>query len=111
MEGKKWLIYLLLGGGLAWFVQYSNDEAKKEDGARQTYLKEHPTTQKQAAADAHFSKCSRYRATPTSVWSDNQRNMMLGAEGCYSDDRDDPQYLDATYPWNASAPQPWKAAH
>jgi hypothetical protein len=28
---------------------------------------------------------------------------------CHDDNRDDPRYDDATYPWNANAPQPWKA--
>ena len=91
------------------FAQRAGQQAKQEEAAKEKYYLEHPKTAAQVRADGHFNTCWQYRNTPTSVWSDNQKEMMLGMEGCYEDDRDDPFYRDATYPWNANAPQPWKA--
>ena len=33
--------------------------------------------------------------------------MLPRAEKCYFDEREDPRYKDATYPWNREAPEPW----
>jgi hypothetical protein len=94
--------------GLAWCVQSADEQAKKDEAAKQKYLNEHPLTSRQTAANEHFLTCWKYNRMPSSVWSDNQRRMMLSSEGCYSDDRDDPRYGEATYPYNGNAPQPWK---
>jgi hypothetical protein len=73
------------------------ETAKKEEQVEQQCLDEHPLNPKQIVARKHFSACWQYRHTPSSVWSDNQRKLMLLGEGCYSDDRDDPRYLDADW--------------
>lgn len=75
-----------------------SETAKKQDEAEQKCLVEHPLTSDQVATREHFGKCWQYRHTSSSVWSDNQRRLMLSGEGCYSDDRDDPRYPDAN--WN-----------
>src|SRR5580692_10336602 len=87
--------------GLLAFITYSHKEDQREKEAEENYYKAHPLTEKQETANKHFNTCYQYRHTPTSVWSDNQRKMMLLGEACYPDDRDDPRYGDATYPYNA----------
>ena len=73
----------------------------------QNYVTRHPLTAKQVAANAHFSACWHYRNASHIVLTEKQRNMLLRAEKCYFDEREDPRYGDATYPWNHEAPQPW----
>jgi hypothetical protein len=103
------LWFILAVAGVLWFVSYSNDQAKKEDAARDEYLAAHPLTPKQVAANKHFSDCWVLRHASSYEMSENQRKMMLGLEGCYDDSRDDPRYDDASYPTNWYAPHPWKA--
>jgi hypothetical protein len=105
---RRWPIYAVLIAGTISFVIFADHQAKQDQDAEATYLKGHPPTDKQLAANKHFNTCWQYRHAPASVWSDKQRRMMIDAEGCYSDDRDDPRYNDASYPWNANAPTPWK---
>jgi hypothetical protein len=79
-------------------------EAEREkERIEQQCLNEHPLNAKQISARAHFSTCWQYRRTPSSIWSDNQRNLMLLGESCYPDDRDDPRYLDAN--WDLCKPR------
>ena len=73
------------------------ETAEKKEQAEQQCLSEHPLNPKQVSARDHLNKCEKYRHTSSSVWSDNQRKFMLLGEGCYSDDRDDPRYLDADW--------------
>lgn len=89
-------------------VAYANQAAKRELETEQQYLKRHPLTEKQVAANAHFSACWHYRNASHIVLTEKQRNMLLRAEKCYFDERKDPRYGDATYPWNHEAPQPWE---
>jgi hypothetical protein len=98
-------IYFLLGFGVLWFV--FSQEAKQEDEAKEEYLRSHPLTEHQQAANKHFNTCYQYCHKSAYVWSERQKYYSLLGEGCYSDDRDDPRYPDATYPWNANAPRPW----
>lgn len=104
---KKRVIISALIVGFVIFVIYSDYTDKQEKEAEQQYLNEHPLTETQLAANKHFNTCWQYAHMPSSVWSDQQRNTMLAVEGCHSDDRDDPRYGEATYPWNANAPHPW----
>jgi hypothetical protein len=71
------------------------EAADMKEQAEQRCLTEHSLTPNQVAVREHFNKCWKYRHTPSSVWSDNQRRIMLLGESCYSDDRDDPHYADA----------------
>jgi hypothetical protein len=103
------LWFILAAAGILWFVGYSNDQAKKENAARDEYLAAHPLTLKQISANKHFSDCWGFSHASSRDISENQRKMWLGIEGCYDDSRDDPRYSDASYPWNANAPHPWKA--
>jgi len=104
-RSRFWIYFL--GLGVLWFV--GSEWAKKEHEAEEQYLKEHPLTAKQVATNKHFNTCYQYRNMSRTVWSETQKYYSLLGEGCYSDDRDDPRYGDATYPWNANAPQPWKS--
>jgi hypothetical protein len=70
----------------------------------------HPLTPKQTIANQHFLKCAEYQRLPISAVSASQKNMLLGMEGCHSDERDDPRIGDATDPWNPDFPTPWKVA-
>jgi len=98
----------LLVIGAVGLVAYANHAAQRDEDAEQDYLKRHPLTEKQVAANAHFSACWHYRNASHIVLTEKQRNMLLRAEKCYFDERKDPRYGDATYPWNHAAPQPWK---
>jgi len=89
-------------------IAYANQAAKKDEQAEKDYLKQHPLTEKQVAANAHFSACWHYRNASRIVLTEKQRNMLLRAEKCYFDERADPRYGDATYPWNHDAPAPWE---
>ena len=104
---RRWIVGAGLLVGLAIFIRVADEDAASEAKAEKQYYLDHPKTAAQEAADKHFLKCSTYQSTPHSVWSDKQKTFMLAEEGCYSDDRDDPRYGDATYPWNADAPHPW----
>ena len=73
------------------------DSEKDKERVEQKCLNEYSLSSQQIAARKHFNTCWQYRNTPSSVWSDNQRKMMLAGEGCYSDDRDDPRYQDANW--------------
>jgi len=96
----------LLVFGAVGLVAYANHAAQRDEDAEQNYLKRHPLTEKQVAANAHFSACWHYRNASHIVLTEKQRNMLLRAEKCYFDERKDPRYGDATYPWNHEAPQP-----
>lgn len=98
---------VLLTIGAVGFVAYANQTAKRELEAEKEYLKLHPLTEKQVAANDHFSACWHYRNASHVVLTEKQRNMLLRAEKCYFDERKDPRYGDATYPWNKDAPPPW----
>ena len=89
-------------------VAYANHAAQKDEDAEKAYLKRHPLSERQAAANAHFSACWHYRNASRIVLTEKQRNMLLRAEKCYFDERKDPRYRDATYPWNQDAPPPWR---
>jgi hypothetical protein len=94
--------------GTAGLVAYADQAAQKDEQAEKDYLKRHPLTEKQVAANAHFSACWHYGNASHLVLSERQRNMLLRAEKCYFDEREDPRYGNATYPWNRDAPQLWK---
>jgi hypothetical protein len=104
------LLFAFLAIGLVSFVAYADNMAGKDEQAKKLYLEEHPLTEKQIAANNHFGACWQYRHASPYVLSEKRRNMMLRAEKCYLDERDDPRYDDATYPWNRDAPQPWRQA-
>jgi hypothetical protein len=104
------LLLALLAIGLVSFVAYANVAASKEEEAKKRYLEEHPLTERQIAANNHFGACWEYRNASSYVLTEKQRNRMLRIEQCYLDERDDPRYDDATFPWNRDAPQPWKQA-
>jgi hypothetical protein len=97
----------MLAIGAVGLVAYANRAADRELETENDYLKQHPLTEKQVAANAHFSACWHYRNASRIVLTEKQRNMLLRAEKCYFDEREDPRYGDATYPWNHEAPQPW----
>ncbi len=99
---------LLFTIGVVGLVVYANQTAKRELETEQQYLKRHPLTAKQVAANAHFSACWHYRNASRIVLTEKQRNMLLRAEQCYFDERKDPRYGDATYPWNHEASETWK---
>jgi hypothetical protein len=101
-------LFTLLAIGAVGLIVYANQAAKKDEEAEQDYLKRHPLTEKQVAANAHFSACWHYRNASHIVLTEKQRNMLLRAEKCYFDERQDPRYGDATYPWNHEAPRPWE---
>jgi len=103
-------LFAVLAIGLVSFVAYANDAVRKDEQAKKRYLEEHPLTERQVAANNHFGACWQYRNASSYVLSEKQRNMMLRAENCYLDERDDPRYEDATYPWNRDAPKPWQQA-
>lgn len=98
----------MLAIGAVGLIAYANQAAKSDEEAEEQYLKLHPLNEKQVAANAHFSACWHYRNASHIVLTEKQRNMLLRAEKCYFDEREDPRYGDATYPWNHAAPQPWK---
>lgn len=98
----------MLAIGVICLVAYANQSAERSLETEHAYLKRHPLTAKQVAANAHFSACWHYRNASHIVLTEKQRNMLLRAEKCYFDERKDPRYGDATYPWNHEAPQPWK---
>ncbi len=50
--------------------------------------------------------CSLAKVAIRTTVMNQKRNALLG-EGCYSDDRDDPRYHQATYPWNGY--KPWQS--
>jgi hypothetical protein len=100
----------LLATGAVGLVAYANQAARKDEEAEEQYLERHPLTEKQLAANAHFSACWHYRNASHIVLTEKQRNMLLRAEKCYFDERADPRYGDATYPWNHEAPQPWETS-
>ena len=100
--------FTMLAMGAVGLVAYANHAAKTDEEAEQAYLKRHPLTEKQTAANAHFSACWHYRNASHIVLTEKQRNMLLHAEKCYFDEREDPRYGDATHPWNHEAPEPWK---
>jgi hypothetical protein len=91
------LVSLCVVLGVFVFIVSSREAAKNDEEAKQKCLEKHPLTEKQTAARKHFGTCWQYSHTPSSVWSDNQRTMMLIGEGCYSDDRDDLRYGDAAW--------------
>lgn len=103
---KRALLALLAIGAVA-FIAYANQAAERDEEVEKDYLKRHPLTEKQAAANAHFSACWHYRNATHIVLTEKQRNMLLRAEKCYFDEQEYPRYGDATYPWNHEAPQPW----
>jgi hypothetical protein len=103
---RRALLTMLAISGVG-LVAYANHAAQRYEDAEQDYLKRHPLTGQQAAANAHFSACWHYRNASHIVLTEKQRNMLLRAEQCYFDERKDPRYGDATYPWNHEAPQPW----
>ena len=94
--------------GAVCLISYANQAAKRDEEAEKEYLKWHPLTEKQVTANTHFSACWHYRNASHLVLSEKQRNTLLRAEKCYLDEREDPRYGDATYPWNRDAPQPWR---
>ena len=102
------LLLTTLAIGTVGLIAYANQAAKKDEQAEKQYLKQHPLTEKQVAANTHFSACWHYRNASRIVLTEKQRNMLLHAEKCYFDEREDPRYGDATYPWNHEASQPWK---
>jgi hypothetical protein len=112
LASRRWrqVLFALLAIGAAGVVVYLNDAANKDEGAEKRYLKEHPLTDEQVAANNHFSTCWQYRNASPLVLPEKQRSRMLRAENCFLDERDDPRYQFATYPWNPDAPQPWKQA-
>lgn len=71
-------------------VAYANQAAKRELETEKDYLKRHPLTPTQAAANAHFSACWHYRNASHIVLTEKQRNMLLQAEKCYFNERKDP---------------------
>jgi hypothetical protein len=97
----------MLAIGAVGLVAYANQTAERSLETENDYLKRHPLTAKQVAANAHFSACWHYRNASHIVLTEKQRNTLLRAEKCYFDERKDPRYGDATYPWNHDAPQPW----
>lgn len=94
IKGLIFICLLLIAVNIVLNMQ---DAAKEKEQAEQKCLSEQPLNPKQLAARNHFSTCWKYRHTPSSVWSDNQRNLMLLGEGCHRDDRDDPRYGDADW--------------
>jgi hypothetical protein len=82
-------------------------KSKQEKMTEDQWRMEHGYSPQQLAANEHFNKCAQYRRTPLSVWSERQKYYALLGEGCYSDDRDDPRYPEATYPWNDY--KPWQS--
>jgi hypothetical protein len=94
--------------GIIWFVVAAVTGSQKDEQAEKDYLQAHPLTDKQLAANKHFSDCWNFRHASSAAMSEKQRALLLSIEGCHSDDRDDPRYEDASYPYNANAPQPWK---
>jgi hypothetical protein len=94
-------IIVFLAVAKAWDVIAEKD--KREEAAREFYLRNLASPQ-QRAANEHFSKCAQYRRTSSAVWSERQKYYALLGEGCHSDDRDDPRYPEATYPWNDYKP-------
>jgi len=102
------LLLTTLAIGTVGLIAYANQAAKKDEQAEKQYLKQHPLTEKQITANAHFSTCWHYRNASRIVLTEKQRNMLLRAEKCYFDEREDPRYGDATYPWNHEAPGPWE---
>lgn len=107
LRHPRWAVALL---GIGVFIIYANYAANQNKIAEQKYLAAHPLTDKQIAANDHFTKCYQYRHASSSSLSENQRALILAMEGCHPDDRDDPRYDDASYPWNANAPHPWDQA-
>jgi hypothetical protein len=106
----KQALFAVLAIGAVAGVGYLNNAANRDEGAEKRYLKDHPLTDAQVAANNHFSACWQYRHASPLFLPERQRNQMLRAEQCFLDERDDPRYADATYPWNPDAPQPWKQA-
>jgi hypothetical protein len=104
---RRALLTMLVVGAVG-AIAYANRAAERELETEKAYLERHPLTEKQVAANAHFSACWHYRNASHIVLTEKQRNMLLRAEKCYFDEREDPRYGDATYPWNHEAPQPWK---
>jgi hypothetical protein len=102
------LLLTTLAIGTVGLIAYANQAAKKDEQAEKQYLKQHPLTEKQITANAHFSACWHYRNASRIVLTEKQRNMLLRAEKCYFDEREDPRYSDATFPWNHEAPEPWE---
>lgn len=105
------MLFATLAIGAVGFIAYANQAAEKDEEAEKQYLKMHPLTKKQLAANAHFEACWQYRNASSFILPEKQRNMLLRAEKCYLDERQDPHYEYATYPWNRDAPQPWKNVH
>lgn len=107
---KRGMLFAMLMIAAAGFVAYLDEAARQDEEAEKQYLKEHPLTEKQVAANAHFSACWQYRNASSFILSEKQRNMLLRAEKCYLNEQQNPHYENATYPWNQDAPQPWKGA-
>jgi len=97
----------ILAIGAVGLVAYANQAAERALETEKEYLERHPLTERQIAANAHFSACWHYRNASHTVLTEKQRNMLIRAEKCYFDERKDPHYGDATYPWNHDAPPPW----
>jgi type II secretory pathway component PulL len=87
----------------AWIL---DSDQRASDAAAQEFYMRNVATPEQKAANAHFNKCAQYRARGSAYWSDQQKYYALLGEGCHSDDRDDPRYPDATYPYNNLKPWP-----
>jgi len=96
-----------LAVGAVGFVWYSLNKPSEGAVAEERWRNTHGYSAQQLAANAHFNKCAQYRNTSSRVWSDQQKYYALLGEGCRSDDRDDPHYAEATYPWNEY--KPWEA--
>lgn len=94
-------VIVFLAAAKIWDVLAEKD--KREEAAREFYFRNLASPQ-QLAANEHFNKCAQYRHTSSTVWSERQKHYALVGEGCYSDDRDDPRYREATYPWNNYKP-------
>lgn len=103
---RRRALLAMLGFGAIGLIAYANQSAETSLETEQSYLKQHPLTAQQAAANAHFSACWHYRNASHIMLTEKQRNMLLRAEKCYFDERKDPRYGDATYPWNHEAPRP-----
>lgn len=62
----------MLAIGAIGLIAYANQSAETSLETEQAYLKRHPLTAKQTAANAHFSACWRYRNASHIVLTEKQ---------------------------------------
>ena len=69
----------MLAIGAVAGVGYLNSAANRDEGAERRYLKDHPLTDAQVAANNHFSACWQYRRASPLFLPERQRSQMLRA--------------------------------